>query len=112
MARKKSSEQSSGTSVAKAIRQCIDSGKVEFGTNTGMKKALSGSAKMLVYSKNCPPELLTDIRRFCKLSNIPSFEFDGTSMELGTIAGRPHPVAILTVLDAGNSGILEFAKQA
>ena len=109
MARKKASEQNSGNSAAKAIRQCIDSGKVIFGTNATRKKALSGSAKMLVYSKNCPPELLSDIRRYCKLSNIPSLQFDGTSMELGTIAGRPHPVAMLAVLDAGNSGILEFA---
>lgn len=110
MARKKSSEQNSGATVAKAIRQCVDSGKVEFGTNIGMKKALSGGAKLIIHAKNCPAELLSDITRFCKLSGIPTIEYDGTSVELGTIAGRPHPVAVLAIIDPGNSGILEFVK--
>jgi len=110
MARKKSNEQSSGATLAKAIRQCVDAGKVEFGTNIGVKKALSGTAKLIVYSKNCPSELLSDIMRFCKLSSIPTIAYEGTSVELGTIVGRPHSVAVLTVLDPGNSGILEFAK--
>ena len=111
MARKKAAAETAVSALAKAIRQCVDSGKVEFGTNTGVKSSLSGRAKLVVLSSNCPIATKDDVQRFCKLSGILAITYEGTSLELGTIAGRPHPIAVLTVYDAGNSGILELAKQ-
>ena len=111
MARKKASAQSAGNDLARAIRQCVDSGKVEFGANTGVKRALAGKAKLVVLADNCPPEVRDDVLRFCKLSGVPTAVFEGTSVELGTVVGRPHPVSVLTVYDVGNSNIMEFAKQ-
>ena len=109
MARKKTAE-AAGSVLARAIRQCVDSGKVEFGTNAGVKGALSGRAKLVVMASNCPPFVRQDVERFCRLSSIPLIAFEGTAAELGTVAGRPHSIAVLTVSDEGNSGILEFAK--
>jgi large subunit ribosomal protein L30e len=109
MARKKTAE-AAGSDLARAIRQCVDSGRVAFGANTAIKRALSGSARLLIYSRNCPKDTVQDALRFCRLSGIPALRFDGTSLELGTVAGRPHAVSLLTVFEAGNSGILEFAK--
>ena len=111
MARKKASAESAGSGIARAIRQCVDSGKVEFGTNSAVKSSLSGRAKLVVIASNCPLEVRQNVSRFCKLSSIPVLVYEGTSMELGTVAGRPHPIAVLSIFDAGNSGILEFAKQ-
>jgi large subunit ribosomal protein L30e len=111
MARKKSSEQSSASTFSHAVRQCVDSGKVEFGSNTGVKRALAGKAKLVVLAGNCPDEVREDIMRFCKLSSVPTAVFDGTSVELGTVVGRPHPVSVLTVYDVGNSNIMDYAKQ-
>ena len=109
MARKKSAE-AAGSGLARAIRQCVDSGKVEFGTNSGVKSSLSGRAKLVVIASNCPPEVKQGVSRFCRLSSIPVLIYEGTSVELGTVAGRPHSVAVISVFDAGNSGILELAK--
>lgn len=111
MARKKAAEKSAGNTFAYAVRQCVDSGKVEFGANSGAKRALMGKAKLVVLAGNCPSETKEDLLRFCRLSGIPTAVFDGTSMELGTVAGRPHPVSVLTVYDAGNSAIMDFAGQ-
>ncbi|VVC00683.1 50S ribosomal protein L30e [uncultured archaeon] len=111
MARKKAAAETAVSALAKAIRQCVDSGKVEFGTNVGVKSSLSGRAKLVVISSNCPSQVKDDVVRFCKLSSVPCITYEGTSLELGTIAGRPHPVAILTVYDPGNSGLLELSKQ-
>ena len=105
---KKAKEQSAGQSLAREIRQCIDTGKVEFGANRCAKKALLGSAKLVILSSNCPKARAQDVMRFCKLSGTPAIAYEGTSMELGTAAGRPHPVSMLAVFDAGNSKILEF----
>ena len=65
---------------------------------------------MIVIAGNCPKEIAQDVQAFCKLSGIPTIAFEGTSLELGTVAGRPHPVAVLSVLDTGNSTIMQFAK--
>lgn len=94
-----------------AVRQCVDSGKVEFGSNTGIKRALSGKAKLVVIASNCPSEVREDVLRFCKLSGIANAVFEGTSVELGTVVGRPHPVSVLTVYDVGNSNVMDYAKQ-
>ncbi|MCX6770195.1 MAG: 50S ribosomal protein L30e [Candidatus Micrarchaeota archaeon] len=109
MARKKSTETAS-KSLSQAIRQCVDAGKVEFGANRGVKKALLGKAKLVVLSGNCPKDIAQDISGFCKMSGIPVLVFEGTSIELGTIVGRPHTVAVLSVLDEGNSTIMQFVK--
>ena len=111
MARKKASEKAAGNTFAHALRQCVDSGKVEFGANTGVKRALMGKAKLVVIADNCPAGVKDDVLRFCKLSGVPTATFEGTSMELGTVAGRPHPISVLTVYDVGNSAIMDFAKQ-
>ena len=110
MARKKASAQSAGSDLARAIRQCVDSGSVVFGAASGVKAALLGHAKLVVISSNCPAELAQDVKHYCKLSGIPLLKYEGTSFELGATAGRPHSVSLLAVHDAGNSGILELAK--
>ena len=111
MARKKTAAQNAVSDLARAIRQCVDSGKVEFGAARGVKVALSGHAKLMIIASNCPDVLSQDVRHYCKLSGIPVIPYDGTSLELGAVAGRPHSVSVLAVHDAGNSGIMEFAKQ-
>ena len=110
MARKKASAQSAGNDLAHAIRQCVDSGKVEFGAATGVKSALSGKARLVILASNCPSTLAQDVKHYCRLSSIPLILYEGTSLELGATAGRPHSVSVLSVFDAGNSGIMEFAK--
>ena len=96
--------------MARAIRQCVDSGKVAFGANTAVKNSLSGKAKLLVISSNCPSEMRSDLSRYCKLSSIPIMAFGGTSIELATVAGKPYPVSVISIFDAGNSGIMELVK--
>jgi len=110
MARKKQAAESSEQSLARAIRLCVDSGKVEFGSNAGIKRALSGKAKLVVLAKNCPAILAQDATRFCKLSGIPVLVYDGNSIDLGTVAGKPHSVAMVSIIDEGNSGIMAFCK--
>ena len=111
MARKKTAVQSAVNDFARAIRQCVDSGKVEFGANSSVKTALSGRAKLVIIASNCPANLAQDMKHYCTLSNIPLLPYSGTSMELGAVAGRPHSVSVLAVHDAGNSGIMDFVKQ-
>jgi large subunit ribosomal protein L30e len=109
--RKRKSKKENENPLARAIRMAVETGKVDFGARTGEKMALTAGAKMLVIASNAPKDLAEDLDRYCKLSEIPLAKFDGTSIELGSICGKPYPISVLSVLDAGNSDILELSKK-
>jgi large subunit ribosomal protein L30e len=97
--------------VGKAIRMAVDTGSVEFGERAGVKAALNGTARLIVLSRNCPKKIRDNVQYYSKISGVRMYEYDGTSLALGSLCGRPHLVAVLSVLEPGNSNILEIAKQ-
>lgn len=98
--------------LAKSIRMAVDTGKVEFGSNKGKRNSLTAGAKAVIISSNCPSEVKVDLLHYCKLSGVPTLEFPGTSLELGSLCGVPFPVCALSVKDPGNSDVLQLAKPA
>lgn len=109
--KKRKSRKEKENPLARAVRLAVETGKVEFGAKTGVKDSLLAKAKLIVISSNAPRELQDDIQHYCKLSNVPVLTFDGTSMELGSICGKPYPVSTLSVYEEGTSGILELTKK-
>jgi large subunit ribosomal protein L30e len=93
-----------------AVRLAVESGKVEFGSRRGISASLSAKAKLFVVAENTPEDIKTKVHNYAKLSEVPVIDFPGSSMELGSVCGRPFPVAVLSVYDAGNSNIMELAK--
>jgi large subunit ribosomal protein L30e len=45
---------------------------------------------------------------YSKLSDIPVYDYEGTSLELGSVCGKPFTVATLIIKDPGDSNILEI----
>jgi len=97
--------------ISKAVRMAVDTGKVKFGTRDGVKAALKGDAKLILLSGNCPSETRADIERHAKLSGVGVHVFSGTSIELGSLCGKPFPISALTILEPGNSSILEIINK-
>jgi large subunit ribosomal protein L30e len=95
----------------KAIRLVVDTGKIELGSDKAKKIALLGGAKLIVLANNLPKTTLRDLTHYAKLSSIPILEFRGTSLELGTVCGKPFPVSALTIMDEGNSQILKAISE-
>ncbi|VVC71777.1 50S ribosomal protein L30e [uncultured archaeon] len=96
--------------VGKAIRLAVDTGKVRFGSREALQAALNGEAKLIVVAGNIAVGLRSDINYYSALSAVSMIEFCGTSIELGSVCGKPFPVSALTVIDAGSSNILEGAN--
>jgi large subunit ribosomal protein L30e len=94
-----------------AVRLAVESGKVEFGGKAGISSALSGSAKLFIVAENAPGDIKAKVETYCKVSGIPVIGFEGSSMELGSVCGRPFPVSVLSVFEEGSSNILELAKK-
>lgn len=93
-----------------AVRLAVESGKVEYGSRKGISASLNAKAKLFVVADNTPEETKTQVHKYAELSEVPVIDFPGSSMELGSVCGRPFPVAVLSVYDAGNSNIMELAK--
>ncbi len=109
--RKRKSKKEKENPLSSAIRLAVESGKVGFGSRKGIKDILMGNIKLAVIASNVPPSLAEDVRRFGEISEIPLVMFPGTSIELGSICGKPFPVSVLAVYEEGVSNILEFEKK-
>lgn len=84
----------------------VDTGKVVLGSQRSVKQVLTGAPKLVVVSHNCAPDVKTDLVNYCGKANVPLLVFPGTSIELGTLCGKPFPISAMAVLEQGNSDIL------
>ncbi len=88
------------------LRKAEETGKIVMGAKKSIQYAKMGGAKLIIVARNARPDIKEDIEYYARLSGIPIYEFEGTSVELGTLLGRPHTVSALAILDPGESRIL------
>lgn len=96
--------------VNREIKRTVDTGKVILGANKSINSLKTGNAKLIIYTQNCPKSIKEDILYYSKISSIPILEFGGTSLELGTVCGKPFLVSVIAVLSPGESNILSGGK--
>ena len=94
--------------LTSAIRLTVEGGKVEFGARKGIKASLLGKAKLFVLAANAPTQIRESVLNFSKISQIPVIEFEGNSLELGSVCGKPFSVCVLSVYDEGTSQIMKL----
>jgi large subunit ribosomal protein L30e len=90
------------------IRLAVDSGKVALGMNRVASMIESNSAKLVVVAAKGEKETVADIQHLSKVANIKLLMYEGNSMELGTVCGKPYSVSVLAVIEPGNSKILDI----
>lgn len=94
-------------SLEAEIRNVLRTGKVVLGARRTLKLAKLGKLRAIIMASAAPPEIKSDVRYYAKLSGIPVFEYRGTSIELGALCGKPFSVAVIGVIDPGESRLLE-----
>ncbi|AFZ71203.1 ribosomal protein L30E [Caldisphaera lagunensis DSM 15908] len=96
-------------SLDKELKNLTKSGKYYLGVKKTIKSILRGEAKMVIIADNMPLVYRSKIEKNAKLSNIPLYVFKGTSMELGSLLGKPFKVSSISIIDTGESRILDLA---
>jgi len=96
--------------INKAIATTVRTGKVLFGANNAIKNAKVGKAKLIIVASNCPQEIRKDIEYYCGLSDVPIVIYNGTSIDLGAVCGKPFMVSALTIREPGDSDILKLPE--
>ena len=96
--------------LQKSIRIAVETGKTKMGSKEGKILALKGGAKLLLVSSNCPKQVKEEIVYNAEKSNVKYYETSFTSMEIGSICGKPFPVSVLSIIDPGNSDIMKILE--
>jgi large subunit ribosomal protein L30e len=97
--------------IQKSIRMAIDTGEVLLGKNESLRSINDCKSKLVIVASNLPPDIILDIRKRATLGSIPMYEYAGTSMELGSICGKPYPISIMSIMAPGDSDILSVVKK-
>ncbi len=93
--------------VDRGIRVAVDTGSVTLGSEKSIQGLKHGKGKLVIVAQNCPRDIREDVLHYSKLSEIPVYTYEGTSVDLGSVCGKPFTVATLTIKDPGDSNILE-----
>lgn len=88
----------------------LKTGRVELGTKKVLSILLTGNPKLVLVSGNCPKEIKERVTYYARLANVPSSVVSESSIELGSVCGKPFPVSALAVMDVGDSDILSKFK--
>lgn len=94
--------------VDRGIRVAVDTGNVTLGSDKSVQGLKLGKGKLVIIAENCPREIREDVMHYSQLSDIPVYDYEGTSVELGSVCGKPFTVATLIIKDPGDSTILEI----
>ena len=95
--------QTAKVDVNKQIEIAVRTGKVSFGVKEALDAARFGKAKLLIMSSNCPEEHKQSILQYAKQSSVPTYNYLGTSIDLGGACLKPFVVSVLAVKEPGDS---------
>lgn len=91
--------------IKASIRKVMKTGKVKIGSKSTIDTILSGDATLIVISENCQRDIKNKILYYSKLSAVPCKSLNVTTLELGSLCGKPYSVSSFAVIDAGDSNI-------
>jgi large subunit ribosomal protein L30e len=89
------------------IRLAVDTGSVALGTNETENAISANRAKLVVVTSKGEVSSTSDVMHLCSIAGVKVVKFKGSSMELGTVCGKPYSISSLAVIEPGNSKILE-----
>ncbi|KAJ3576469.1 hypothetical protein NP233_g408 [Leucocoprinus birnbaumii] len=107
---KKSKAAKSTESIAARLALVVKSGKYSLGYKSALKSMRNGKAKLVLIAGNCPPLRKSELEYYAMLSKTTVHHFAGTNVALGTAAGKLFRVGVMTVIDPGDSDLLNFAE--
>ena len=94
--------------VDRGIRVAVDTGSVTLGSEKTIQALKLGKGKLVIIAENCPREIREDVEQYSQLSEIPVYTYEGASVDLGALCGKPFNVATMINSDPGDSTILEL----
>jgi len=96
--------------IKKQLNNAFETGKVLMGSKKTIDSILNDEPKLVILSSNCPAKSKESIEYYARLADVMVVVLKDNGVELGSSLGRSHSVSALSVLDEGESSILEVKK--
>jgi len=93
------------------IIRAVKTGTVLMGSNSVLSAVANGRVRAVVVASNYQGEELERLKELCSFSEIPLLVYPKSSLQLGRISGRGHPIAVLGIRTPGESQILEGVER-
>ena len=93
------------------IRRAMETGRIVLGYKESEKSLMNGRAKLVILASNASGDEAHRIQYFAKVGEVPIYMYNGTTLELGQVCGKPFTVSMLAVEDVGDSSILEIVRE-
>ncbi|MEM3560896.1 MAG: 50S ribosomal protein L30e [Nitrososphaerota archaeon] len=93
--------------LRKELKIVQTTGKMILGFRKSLKSIFQKKAKIVLVANNCPENLLIDLISASKVFNIPVIKTELSSIEFGALLNKPFSISVLSIIDEGESNILE-----
>lgn len=94
--------------IDKELRKAERTGKVVLGSKEALKSMKNGKSRLILITPNCAESIKNKINQNSKVNEIPIYNYNGTSEDLGLAFGKPFLVSVATIINPGNSQILDL----
>ncbi len=92
--------------INRALKTAVLTGKVYLGRQQTMKALKRSEVKLVITASNCTDSAVVELKEH----EAPCYRFSGNNLELGSACGKPFSVSMVSILDPGESNILDLEK--
>ncbi len=79
------------------IKKALKDKKLVIGTNSVNKGLKRDNLKSVFYASNCPADAMGNLNHYNKLTNVGLENFDGNSIQLAEICGKPFNILMVGI---------------
>jgi large subunit ribosomal protein L30e len=94
-------------SINQKLSLVMKSGKTTLGYKQTLKTLRNGKSKLIILAQNTLPLRKSELEYYAMLSKTGVHHYQGNNIELGTACGKYFRVGVLSILDQGDSDIVE-----
>ena len=88
------------------LKNAIATGSLRFGQRQALDACARGEAKLVIFAANCPTEFTDELH--ANLPEVTKFRAGLVNRELGIACSKPFSVSTITIIDAGESDLLQL----
>jgi large subunit ribosomal protein L30e len=88
------------------LKNAIATGSLRFGQRQALDACARGEAKLVIFAANCPTDFTDELH--ANHPEVTKFRAGLVNRELGIACSKPFSVSTITIVDAGESDLLQL----
>ena len=92
--------------LIRQLKNAIATGNLRFGQRQAIDACARGEAKLIIFAANCPTEFTDELH--ANHPEVTKFRAGMVNRELGIACSKPFAVSTISIIDAGESDLLQL----